>query len=343
MKKIIFTVVVLFSGFVQAEYDGEHLYEVNCAACHGLDGEGGVGVPISLPSFINSVDDTFIKTTIIMGREGRVMPSFKELGDEKINALVHYVRQWGSKTPPKRNEEKIVGDVLKGAKLFAQHCTVCHGEKGEGGHGTGVTFSRQRDLPIFAPGLNNAGFLASATDHTIKLILENGRLGTPMVSFLDRGLSDEDLNNLVAFVRDFENNPLEKLNEDVEENVLLIESPYGMQQTIKLIEAAIVGNNFTHIRTQYFEEGFVEHGKESKKQAIVYFCNFKFLHEALNIDPRAGLFLPCRVTIVEHEGVVKLMVVNPKRLSKLFNNRELSTACDAMLDVYADILDDSTL
>jgi hypothetical protein len=37
------------------------------------------------------------------------------------------------------------------------------------------------------------------------------------------------------------------------------------------------------------------------------------------------------------------MVVNPKRLSKLFNNRELSTACDAMLDVYADILDDSTL
>ena len=37
-----------------------------------------------------------------------------------------------------------------------------------GGKGTGVTFSRKRDLPVIAPALNNVGFLASASDNMIK-------------------------------------------------------------------------------------------------------------------------------------------------------------------------------
>ena len=56
------------------------------------------------------------------------------------------------------------------------------------------------------------------------------------------------------------------------------------------------------------------------------------------------LFLPCRVTVLEREdGVVQVMAINPKRLSKLFNNRELDQACDQMHGMYQEIIEEATL
>lgn len=76
---------------------------------------------------------------------------------------------------------------------------------------------------------------------------------------------------------------------------------------------------------------------------IMHFCNFKFMFEALSIDPRVGMFLPCRITVVEDRGKVKVMAINPLRLSKLFNNDELDDACKKMRDIYKDLLEDATL
>ena len=37
--------------------DGERLYALHCSACHGDFGKGGVGVPLALQDFLESVDD----------------------------------------------------------------------------------------------------------------------------------------------------------------------------------------------------------------------------------------------------------------------------------------------
>ena len=91
------------------------------------------------------------------------------------------------------------------------------------------------------------------------------------------------------------------------------------------------------------DAGFVDEGKENKKQMVLHFCNFGFLFEALSIDPRIGMFLPCRITVIETEGKVNVMAINPLRLSKLFNNDELDNACKEMHDIYQALLDDATL
>jgi cytochrome c oxidase cbb3-type subunit 3 len=76
----------------------------------------------------------------------------------------------------------------------------------------------------------------------------------------------------------------------------------------------------------------------------VDFCNFKFLFDSLQVDPRLGMFLPCRITVVESEqGEVKVMSVNPRALSRLFNNDELDAACSRMYDLYTQILEEATL
>ena len=83
--------------------------------------------------------------------------------------------------------------------------------------------------------------------------------------------------------------------------------------------------------------------RKNKKQVVLHFCNFNFLFEALSIDPRVGMFLPCRVTIIEHNGIVKMMTINPMRLSMLFNNDDLNEACKEMTETYKGILEDASL
>ena len=109
------------------------------------------------------------------------------------------------------------------------------------------------------------------------------------------------------------------------------------------LKQAITDQNFTLIRTDYLEHGLVAEGKENKKQVVLHFCNFGFLFEALAIDPRVGMFLPCRVTVIEKNDKVQLSTVNPKRLSELFNNHELDDSCRQMHEVYKTLLEDATL
>jgi len=55
------------------------------------------------------------------------------------------------------------------------------------------------------------------------------------------------------------------------------------------------------------------------------------------------LFLPCRITVVQQGDSVKLMAINPLRLSKIFNNSELDNACKSMTELYTDIIEEATL
>ena len=339
---IIFTVLVMSN--IQAK-DGASLYTENCAACHGSHGNGGVGVPLALADFQQSVSDDFLAKSIRYGRPGRVMPAFKNLSDDQINSLVKHLRSW--QAPGTKPEAVTVkpGNVQHGKQLFSKNCSSCHGTQGEGGHGTGVTFSRPRDLPIIAPALNNSGFLASASDAMIKSTLIHGRKGTPMTSFLKQGLSEQDIDDLVSYVRSFAAQPYDKrvVRAEMGENIIRFESPHTMEKTIDNVKRAAIGKNFRIIRVQTLEQGLVKEGQENKRQTIIYFCNFQLLNDALAIDPRVGLFLPCRITVVENNGKVEVMAINPNYLSRIFNNAELNKLCDEMVAMYQEILEESTL
>ena len=341
----ILSVGVTYAPSTMGSEKGRQLFLENCAVCHGASGNGGVGVPLALPDFIDTVDDRYLRETIKNGRPGRIMPSFRILEGHQVDAIVAYMRSWTGKPAPTYSSESISGDAQKGRAIYQQRCAACHGENGEGGHGTGVTFSRPRDLPVLAPALNNPGFLASASDAMIRQTLINGRKGTPMVSFLDQGLNRRDIDNVVSYVRSFEKQQTaEALSKAAAEPPFLLrESPNSLERTVQSVKDAVLSANMRLIRVQHLDQGLVDPDKENTRQVIVYSCGFNFLNEALKVDPRVGLFLPCRVSIVEHKGKVLVMTVNPKRLSAVFNNNELARLCDQMYQTYSDILDEATL
>ena len=343
MKKILSTgVLLLLATSALAGETGASLFANNCAVCHGESGKGGVGVPLALPDFQRQVSDKFLYTTIRMGRPGRVMPAFTRLSDEEVHKIIAYIRTLTNVKKPEHDPTPIHGNIEHGKELFAQDCAVCHGDHGQGGKGTGVTFSRPRDLPILAPALNNAGFLAAATDSMIKHTLIEGREGTPMNPFKNKKVSDQDINDIVSYVRSFQKDlkPIQSANESL---TMTAQANDTLENVVENIKRAAVGRNFRIIRVQYLDDGFKPEDKVSKKEVIVYFCNFDLLNTALAIDPRVGLFLPCQVTAYEQNGVVKVTSINPKRLSHLFNNNELDKLCDQMYQMYKDIIDEATL
>ena len=345
LRTLLLTLLLMMSATLCAAPDGSRLYGQHCAVCHGAHGHGGVGVPIALPAFLATVNDDYLFRTIRNGRPGRVMPAFTDLSDAQVYAIVKHLRSWAPPTQGsvQHGETKVNGNAAHGKELYGKYCAACHGANGEGGHGTGVTFSRPRELPVMPPALNNSGFLKAASDQMIKQTLMKGREGTPMVSFLAMGLKERDINDIVAYVRSFETTPIVWKPAEDESPVLEMESPYSVEETVENLKRAIVGKNFVVIRIQTLDNGFVPEGKEDQRQVIVYFCNFNFINQALSLDPRIGLFMPCRVTVVEQNGVVKVMSINPKYQSRLFNNEELDRPCEEMTEVYKSIIEEATI
>ena len=340
---LISALLLLVITPLQAEQNGAQLYSAHCAACHGASGHGGVGVPLALPDFQYGVTNDYLEKTIRLGRPGRIMPAFTNLKDNEVKEIIKYIRTWAPGKPFKYSNKKINGNLKHGEELYARKCAACHGANGEGGKGTGVTFSRPRNLPIIAPSISNPGFLASAPDMMIKTVLMNGREGTPMLSYLKQGLSEKDIDDVVTYVRSFEKQPaVVPPRKDQVVPLISFESPNSLKETVENIKKAVEGKNFRIIRQQYLNEGLVEAGKENKKQIVIYFCNFSFLYRALAIDPRVGLFLPCRITAIEENGKVTVTSTNPLYMSRFFNNQKLDRLCEEMFEVYAEIVEESS-
>ncbi len=326
-----------------AAHSGEHLYLQHCAACHGNNGNGGVGVPLALPDFQATISNTYLRKTIRIGRPGRVMPAFTQLSNSDVTEIINHIRNFAKVKIITKNTNVINGNVTNGKKLYQHHCANCHGAQGQGSKGTGVTFSRPRNLAIMSPALNNIGFLASATDQMIKRTVLNGRKGTPMPAFKNQGLTDSDINDIVSYIRHFKSATTADDKQQKLNPIISYESAYSVSETISNIKRAAIGKNFKIIRIQTLDNGFIKKSKDNAKQTIIYFCNFSLLNKSLAIDPRVGLFLPCRITVVESKGKVTVMAINPLRLSKLFNNSELDRSCREMRDVYIDIIEEAIL
>ena len=50
---------------------GAELYDVNCASCHGADGEGGIGPALNSQEFLTAAKDDQITAIITVGRTVR--------------------------------------------------------------------------------------------------------------------------------------------------------------------------------------------------------------------------------------------------------------------------------
>ena len=194
---VLLAIAACESGQAPPSSDVPLAFTTLCAPCHGPDARGYVAdraPSLVNPTFLESASDSFLQTSIALGRPGTSMAGYgKEVGGPlappQIAELVKWLRSRGPALVTLRAAGR--GDVARGAAIYARACVTCHGT---------------RDTRGSAVHLANPRFLQLASDAFVRWAIVNGRPGTAMEAWHGK-LDDGQVDDLVAYVRSLSRPP----------------------------------------------------------------------------------------------------------------------------------------
>lgn len=110
-------------------HDGEKVFRVHCARCHGMQGEGGEGSNLARPTLRFASDDEELYAIIDDGIEGTGMPSAWAISDAQRWQVAFYVRSLGAMV-----SGEMPGDPDAGKEIYESKggCPACHIVSGQG-------------------------------------------------------------------------------------------------------------------------------------------------------------------------------------------------------------------
>ena len=136
---------------------GRITFANNCQPCHGQSGTGRIGYPaLGDDVWLWGGKLTDIETTITHGIRSpdpaarqSLMPAFGDgaLKPEEIQQVADFVGTWWGVVRTGTN-------TTAGAKLFADNCASCHGDKGQGSHDFGAPPLNAR-IHLYGPTRND--------------------------------------------------------------------------------------------------------------------------------------------------------------------------------------------
>jgi len=157
-------------------------------------------------AFMNSKPRNRFVAAIRDGVAGTSMPPWgRVIKDDQVNGVLSYVLTTFTKEPPRilktrtlpeRNPVASGADsIARGEKIFLQRCTGCHGRKADGkGPNSLDILPRPRNL-------RNAWFVEKVPDRRLFDSILYGVQGTAMPPWIDYGLSQNDVGDIVNFIR----------------------------------------------------------------------------------------------------------------------------------------------
>ncbi|MGZ8651365.1 MAG: c-type cytochrome, partial [Actinomycetota bacterium] len=83
---------------------GQQLWGLNCAACHGLSGQGMSATALNSQEFFQATSDDQIVDIVRTGVAGTTMPAWSNehggpFTDQQIADVVAYIRSWKETAP----------------------------------------------------------------------------------------------------------------------------------------------------------------------------------------------------------------------------------------------------
>lgn len=194
------------------------IYTSLCSRCHGEKGDGHGQIAVYLDpyprdltkvGFMNSKPLERYVASIRNGVHGTSMPAWgRVLSDEQIRGVLEHIQTTFVKEPRRTLKERKLPEsnpiasssesIQRGEGMFLQRCTGCHGRKADGkGPNSLDMLPRPRNL-------RNRDFLNSVTDRRLFESLLYGVQGTAMPSWIDYGLTEKEIGDLVNYLRSFE-------------------------------------------------------------------------------------------------------------------------------------------
>jgi len=112
--------------------EGNKIFNVHCARCHGMAGQGGEGSNLVRSRLKYATDDEALVELIGEGIAGTGMPAIWSLDEQKRTQVAGYVRSLGQ-----LESEEMPGNPGRGADIYQGRggCPACHIIAG---HGRGI-------------------------------------------------------------------------------------------------------------------------------------------------------------------------------------------------------------
>ncbi len=188
------------TGTSQQVAQGKALFAVQCASCHGLNGEGQVTNTIQGPP-LAGVGAASVEFQVGTGRMPMAYPEAQapvhpvRFSDAEIAALAAYVATLGpGPAIPAPEEYDTSGvsqeDIARGGELFRTNCSACHNFEGAGGA---------------LPGGKYAPSLLDTSNLHIYEAMVTGPQQMPV--FNDDVLRPEDKKAIIAYLNDLHSRP----------------------------------------------------------------------------------------------------------------------------------------
>ena len=150
-------------GLTEAELaEGEKVFKVHCARCHGIAGKGGEGSNLVRSKLKYATDDQALIDLLGEGIPGTGMPAIWSLDEQKRTLVAGYVRTLGQ-----LEVEEMPGDPNRGSEIYQSSggCPACHIIAGIGiGIGPELTYvGDQRGLDYLRQSLTDPAATQSQT------------------------------------------------------------------------------------------------------------------------------------------------------------------------------------
>jgi mono/diheme cytochrome c family protein len=99
---------------VSLQSEGEQIWSVNCASCHGLNGEGGVGPALNSKQFLQASSDDQTILLVSVGVPGTQMSAYSQdfggpLTSEQIKSVAVFMRSWEPTAPDNPDWRAMLG------------------------------------------------------------------------------------------------------------------------------------------------------------------------------------------------------------------------------------------
>jgi cytochrome c oxidase cbb3-type subunit 3 len=117
---------------------------------------------------------------------------------------------------------------------------------------------------------------------------------------------------------------------------LEVDSPYRFDETIQRLKTVLPLHELQFVREQDIWDGLPD--SPTARAKILFFCNFDLLNEAKAVEPSIGQAMPCRFTVLESEGKVKVLAVTPDEYMSQSARERLDGVCDTLQDRYTTAL-----
>lgn len=196
---------------------GRAVYEANCAACHGLHGQGGAAAggaarEFRTPQAAQELTRARMLDAVVRGKPGTAMAGFAgRLAQADMEAAVDYVASVlmmpatsgisgvhahggaGATPAPGGRRGAPKGDAAKGRAFYLANCAACHGERGDG-EGPRAYFIRPRPRDF-----TSSAARAALTPAALHEAVAHGRVGTEMPAW-SKVLSEQQIADVAAYV-----------------------------------------------------------------------------------------------------------------------------------------------